>query len=87
MRALVARLIGKGINKSAKWLMSKGAKMSLKGNNKKLYDFYSKQVDEAGKIMKNNKFGSETYKSARRTQEVALDRIENLFKDVMKGNP
>jgi len=87
MRALVARLIGKGIDKSLRWMMSKSAKMSLKGNNKKLYDFYTKQVDGADKIMKNNKFGSETYKSARRTQEVALDKIEMLFKDVMKGSP
>jgi len=87
MRALVAKLIGKGIDKSLKWMLSKSAKMGLKGNNKKLFDFYSKQVDEADKIMKNNKFGSESYKAARTTQEVALDRIENLFKDVMKGNP
>ena len=87
MKALVARLIAKGIEKSAKWVMNKSAKMSLKGNNKKLYDFYSKQVDGAEKIMKNNKVGSESYKNASRTQEVALEKIENLFKDAMKGNP
>tara|TARA_R110002033_G_scaffold21413_5_gene53195 strand:- start:342 stop:602 length:261 start_codon:yes stop_codon:yes gene_type:complete len=86
MRGLVAKLIYKGIDKGAKWLMSKSARMSLKGNNKKLYDFYFKQSEQAGKILKNNKPSSEAYKAASRTEEVALTKIENLFKDAMKGN-
>tara|TARA_R110000765_G_scaffold4161_3_gene13278 strand:+ start:17 stop:304 length:288 start_codon:yes stop_codon:yes gene_type:complete len=95
MKGLVAKLIWKGlvklssnntIDKGAKWLMSKSARMSLKGNNKKLYDFYFKQSEQAGKVLKNNKPSSEAYKAASRTEEVALTKIENLFKDAMKGN-